>query len=601
MENPNAQSSLPGSSPPLDKKAEPVNRRRKRVPVDENGMPIKRKKISDGEIEETVKNNEALPEESGTPAKRKKAAEGGGEPVKRKRPPTDGEQVSQAGGRVRRKRPHVEIADTADSADEGERKVRRKQPQTDKSSEPEKHKQPAIDDDSGRTRRRRTAKAENSEALRRKRPHVDTTDADEHNELSEPVRRRRPSAGESSAPVRRRRPPADEYERKPWRNRIMNEDANKNTKPNNPNSSSEEKERNTSRGCLFPVLLILICIAVFVGSFTVLAGFMSDHSFNDLVSILKGEEISEDETEATTEESNYINADELLDHAENQLYNTERDGVVSQISLGSNTMKIYDTENKTSVIVNFSNSTKMTDENGSDITITKVNEGDPIIFVYDEDKNLLSLQLHPDAEELTSLAVSVNTNRKLITIGSDVFKYNSNTVFRYKDGVLSPKDITEYDVITIKALDYDAWGVIMEKSHGTLTFVNYENISGATYSVDEGSFNKFPEDSVIYLTEGVHTITVKGNSISDYTSKVIIKANSETELSLAGTQLLRGSLIVDSTESGAALYVDGVQKSLRNPMFLDYGTHKLSLKTSYGNTITKTITIDQEETEITIP
>ncbi|MCD8158830.1 MAG: hypothetical protein LUD77_08045, partial [Clostridiales bacterium] len=443
-------------------------------------------------------------------------------------------------------------------------------------------------------RHKRPPSGEYDEPVRRKRSSA--------YEYDEPVRRKQSSDGEYGEHTRRKRPPNYENGGRPRRNRIMNEDANKNTKQNNPNGNiSEEKERNTSRGCLFPVLLILICIAVFVASFTVLAGFMSDHSFNDLVSILKGEEIYEEESETTSEESNYINADELFDHAENQLYNTERNGVVSQISLGSNTIKIYDIENKTSVIVNFSNSTKLTDETGSDITITKINEGDPIIFVYDENKNLLSLQLHPDAEELTSLAVTVSTTRKLITIGSDVFRYNSNTVFRYKDGVLSPKDITEYDVITIKALDYDAWGIVMEKSHGTLTFVNYENISGAAYSVDDGSFNTFPEDNVLNLTEGVHTITVKGNSISDYTSKVIIKANSETELSLAGAQLLRGSLIVDTTESGAALYVDGVQKSLRNPMFLDYGTHKLSLTTSYGRTITKTVTIDKEQTEITIP
>ncbi|MCD8089042.1 MAG: hypothetical protein LUD81_00155 [Clostridiales bacterium] len=376
----------------------------------------------------------------------------------------------------------------------------------------------------------------------------------------------------------------------------------KTKKPNNHNHGKKPKEdveRRSSGGCVFPVFLLLICVFIFVASFTILTGFMSEHSFDDLLSMIKGEGIVEEEIEDTTEDTDYIDSSSLLSQAENQLYNTERQGVISQISLGSNTMTVYDTENKSSVLLNFNNSTEFTDENGTKISITKIDEGDPIIFVYDENKKLLSLKLNPDAEEITSLAVTVNTSRKLITSGNDVFKYNDHTVFRYNDSVLNPKDITEYDVITIKAVGYDAWGIIMEKSHGTLKFTNYENIPDATFSVDEGGFNKFPEDSVIYLTEGVHTITVQSPGISDYTSKLVIKAGAEEELNLASVQFLRGSLIVDTSATGAALYVDGVQRSIRNPMFLNYGSHKLTLS-KQGQSVTKYITIDKEQTETTI-
>ncbi|MCD7904194.1 MAG: hypothetical protein LUG24_01130, partial [Clostridiales bacterium] len=466
---------------------------------------------------------------------------------------------------------------------------RKKRPPVDEKVEPVRKKRPPADENGQPVRKKRPPAEGERRPVKRKRPPEDYG--------GETVRRRRKAEDEYYEPVRRKRTSGNG--RKKQGARIMDGE-NKNKKPNNHNREPEEKyENNSSRGCLFPIFLLLVCVIIFVGSFTIFASFMSDHSFNDLLSFIKGEEIVEDDTEETTENSNYIDSNSLLNKAENGLYNTERTGVISQFSLGTNTMKIYDIENKSSVTLSFNNQTELKDENGSEITITKIKEGDTVVFIYDEDRTLLSIQLNPDAEELTSLAVTVNTSRKLITIGNDVFKYNNNTVFRYNGSVLSPSDITEYDIITVKAIDYDAWGVIMEKCHGTLKFTNYENITDAAYSVDEGSFTEIPEDGLLYLTEGVHTITVQSPSISDYTGKFVIKANTEAEINLANVQFLRGSLIVDTAATEAALYVDGVQKSLRNPMFLDYGSHRLTL-TKYGESVTKYITIDKEHTETSI-
>ncbi len=561
MENHSDQSSRSKGGLPLDENGEPI-RKKKRVPTDKNGEPIRRKKPP--------------LDENGEPIRRRKPpVDENGEPIRRRRPLTD-----ENGEPIRRRKPQ------ADEIDEHIRPIRpRTQPHG---------------DNIGPIRRRKPPVDENGEPIRRRRPPTD--------ENGEPIRRRRPPTDENGEPIRRRRPPADEYgghkrpvgkSRKRQGDKIMNSEE-KTKKPNNHNQKKrpkENSEKNSSRGCLFPIFLLLICVVIFVASFTILAGFMSEHSFDDLLAMAKGEAIVESETEETTDNSSYIDSSSLLSQVENQLYNSEREGVISQISLGSNTMTVYDTGNKSTVLLNFNNSTEFKDENGSTISITKINEGDPVIFVYDEDKKLLSLQLNPDAEEITSLAVTVNTSRKLITIGSDVFKYNDNTVFRYNDGVLNPKDITEYDIVTVKAVGYDAWGVIMEKSHGILKFTNYEIIPDAAYSVDEGGFNTIPEEGFIYLTEGVHTVTVQSSGISDYVSKLVIKADEEAELNLAAVQFLRGSLVVDTSTTGAALYVDGVQKSIRNPMFLNYGSHKVTL-TKQGKSTTEYVNINKEHTEI---
>ncbi len=379
-----------------------------------------------------------------------------------------------------------------------------------------------------------------------------------------------------------------------------NKDVKNSQKPNNKGSKhSERDEGSSSRGCMFPIFLILICVAVFVASFSIFVGFMQYHSFDDLVSLIKGEEIVESETEETTEGSDYIDTDKLISSAGDQLYNTERSGVISQISLGANNIKIYDIENEAAVLLNFDADTAFSDEYGHTITASKLNEGDMIIFVYNQDKQLLSLKINPDAEEYTSLAVKVNTKRKFITIDTDLFRYTKDTVFRYKDSVLSPSEITEYDVITIKAVENDARAVIMEKSHGTIKFTNYENISDLVCSVDQGDFNKIPESGELNLVEGIHTITVSSPSISDYTKEFIVKAGSEDEMNLSAVQPLRGSLIVDTPVTGAALYVDGIQRSLRNPMFLDYGSHKLTLAKG-SDSVTKYVDINKEETEFYI-
>ncbi|MCD8238002.1 MAG: hypothetical protein LUC92_01505 [Clostridiales bacterium] len=505
-----------------------------------------------------------------------------GEPIKRRKPPLD-----ENGEPVRRKRPPL---------DENGEPIKRRKPPTDENGEPIRRKRPPLD--------------ENGEPIRRKRPPSD--------ENGEPTRRKKPTTDDSIAPVIHRRPlstdkkkkqvklekrqvPRKQQKRRQGDSRFMeNKDVKNSPKPNKKDSKhSERDKRSSSRGCMFPIFLILICVAVFVASFSIFVGFMQYHSFDDLVSLIKGEEIVESETEETTEDADYINTDKLISSASDSLYNTERSGVISQISLGANNIKIYDIENEAAVLLNFDSDTAFSDEYGHTITASKLNEGDMIVFVYNQDKKLLSLKINPDAEEYTSLAVKVNTKRKLITIDTDLFRYDKNTVFRYKDSVLSPSEITEYDVITIKAIENDAWAVIMEKSHGTIKFTNYENISDLVYSVDQGDFNKIPESGELNLVEGIHTITVSSPSISDYTKEFIVKPGSEDEMNLSAVQPLRGSLIVDTPVTGAALYVDGIQRSLRNPMFLDYGSHKLTLAKG-SSSVTKYVDINKEETEFYI-
>ncbi len=517
------------------------------------------------------------PQHKNAAAERKRPPEGEAPPQRKRRQPVE-EEVRQRrrrppeDGEIRQKRRRP--------PEDGEMQQRRRRPPEEEKVQQRRHRPP----DDGEVRRRSPKPSEDHEApdIRRRKSGTTQHTYSEKN------------AALSAQAEKRRRPPDGDDIRKRRKN-TMNGNGKPSKKHNIDRFDEAEESRKTSRGCLFPVFLMLICLVVFLVSFAVFVSFMQEHSVSDLINIIRGEEVSADsESEPATNED-YVDTNNLFKKTEESLYNTERNGVVSQISLGSNTIKIYDTDNESSVLLSFDSNTEVSDENGLDISISKVNEGDLIIFTCDENKNLLTLKENSDVGEYTSLDVRVNTARKLITISDNVYKYNNNTVFRYKDSVISPKDITEFDVITVKAIDNKAWSVIMEKSHGRLKFTNYENISNVTYSVDGSEFIDIPESSTINLTEGLHTITVQSPSCSDFTKEFIIKKDTEAEMNLSSVQISRGSLIVDTTATGAALYVDGVERSFGNPMFLDYGSHKVTA-TRRDKTVSQYITINKEQT-----
>ena len=537
---------------------------------------------------ETSKERKIYTEDRETVKRKRRPREAEGEPQQRKRRPPETEGEPQQ----RKRRP---------SETEGEPQRRRSRPPEAEGEPQRRRSRPPEAEGEPQQRKRRPPEAEGEPQRRKRRPP----------EIEgEPQRRkRRPPEGElrhkkettekvlSRGQAEKEQQPPENIKKR--RKDTMNGNGQHPKKPNIDRYDEAEENGKSARGCLFPVFLVLICLVVFVVSFAVLVIFMQDNSFSDLVSIIKGEEISADDNSEPATDENYIDTNNLFKKADEALYNTERNGVVSQISFGSNTIKIYDTDNESSVLLKFNSDTEILDENGLDISMSKVDEGDLIIFVCDENKTLLSLKENSDIEEATSLDVRINTSRKLITMGGNVYKYNDDTVFRYKDSVLSPRDITEFDVITVRAIDNKAWAVIMEKSHGTLKFTNYENISDVTFSVDGSEFTDIPKESTLNLTEGLHTITVQSPNCSDYTREFIIKKDTEAEMNLSSVQILRGSLIIDSSATGAALYVDGVERSFGNPMFLDYGSHKVTA-TRRGKTVSQYVTINKDETVLDI-
>ncbi len=459
--------------------------------------------------------------------------------------------------------------------------------------------------------KRQIAEDERAPRLKRRSNH---DLAGSHAEKTEPqrVKKRRTADRESihnradnKTGVRKRRQAPESQIRKRGK-KIMN--GNKPVKDeklnnlNNTENDSKGYEVDSSRGCLFPIFLVLICVVIFVVSFTVFISYMSNHSVNDIISYIKGEPVAEEEAEATSD-SGYVDTKNLFKKSDEELYNTERTGVVHLISLASNTIDIYDVEREESVQLSFNNDTRFLDEDGNSISVSKIDLGDSVIFVYNEEKKLTSFKLTKAPEETTSLGaeISLKGHSKNIKLEDKTYVINDNTMFLYKNGKLSPSAITKFDLMTVRGSVIDgrstAWVVIMEKAHGTLELKEHESLSDPQYSVDGEDFEKVPYNGKLYLTEGVHTIIIKSPECKDYEKQVIIKRGVVEEMNLSLMQVMKGSVVFDTTATDAALYVDGIKTDTDNPIFLEYGTHELTFR-GRGRTVSKYIEINKEKTNI---
>ncbi len=338
---------------------------------------------------------------------------------------------------------------------------------------------------------------------------------------------------------------------------------------------------------LFPVFVALVAVCcVFVGI----------RCYQTAYDKMLGK-LAEDVDE--TAETQY-SPNEIIQQAKENLIGADLDGVIKDIDYINNSITMLNLTANESIVLTATEDTVYPGTLGFEDYMI----GDVITYVYDSENNLTDVKKCNDAWIVSDVGLEVSKSSKRLTFGSNAanlegksYSYSDICTVRYKNEYCQLEDIDSVDYVTIQGYDTGtsnkAYAITIEKSHGEIQFLNYDNIDEPKLNLN-GKVVDLENNSTMKITEGTHTIEVTSPSCEDFSKEVIILPGETTIVDLSEMQIKSGILKVSPNVGGYKIFVDDVEYSSSEPILLSYGKYKLTVTKDDYDDFTTTVTINQD-------
>lgn len=240
---------------------------------------------------------------------------------------------------------------------------------------------------------------------------------------------------------------------------------------------------------------------------------------------------------------------------------------------------VYDIANNKTETVKTDKTTEIFDKNGKKINLSEISEGD-IVKVSLDDKNELVVQIDYTNDMWTQEQVSgvkIQSNGKTVTIANKVYYYTDETIFSYKNKVISPQKINEMDVLSLKGMNNKVWFVDVLEYHGYIAIKNKDKIKDGTIQINNEKEIYLSDIEKITVSEGAHNIVIKGSNIEPYTADIFIVADEEFSIDLSDAQAKTSVLILKTNVENYQLYMNGTSVNYSEPLVLTQGEYSLKI------------------------
>lgn len=252
----------------------------------------------------------------------------------------------------------------------------------------------------------------------------------------------------------------------------------------------------------------------------------------------------------------------------------------------------------------YDGTTSIYDKYGETISMTQIQEGDVVSLTFLKGKKKLSsISISKDAWKLTDLSkYSIDDRNRHILVADDVYKYSDDTVIVSAGEPAEIMDINAADVLEIKGVGHNIYSIVVAKGHGYLRLKNDEYFVGGWIEIGQALIQEIKEDMLFVVPEGSYQVSVS-NKGSGGVKKVQILRDQETELDigdLKGEEVRQGTVLFTVSPEDAAIYIDGEQADISEPVLLEYGIHQMMAKADGYDTITQYIKVGQEAAGINV-
>ncbi|MCL2619137.1 MAG: PEGA domain-containing protein [Defluviitaleaceae bacterium] len=245
-------------------------------------------------------------------------------------------------------------------------------------------------------------------------------------------------------------------------------------------------------------------------------------------------------------------------------------GVVSEITLSDSRVRVMDADTGQTVVLNVSPETIILNRNRAEISAASLNPGNIVDVRYDSaTSNANSIQISPGGWEHRMVrSVHISPDRRSINIGASSYSYDDSTIVIYRGHRFDIERIDPIDIVTISGIRSRALFVEVNRSHGTVSFLNYGDVRGGTVEINTSIFRQLADSTEIRLLEGAHRIVVRGDNIEPMVREIVLANGELFEIDLAAAQYRTGVLTINIGVSSYVLEIDGVEHSRAEPIIL---------------------------------
>lgn len=264
-------------------------------------------------------------------------------------------------------------------------------------------------------------------------------------------------------------------------------------------------------------------------------------------------------------------------------------------------LKIMDVRTNKNYLLIADFNTQLKDKYGKTILFPELAVGQIVDASFDiRDSRLITLTHSAAAWQLDNVKdAAINIVARTITLGNTVYTYDDELLCFFKGKPYDMKKVNSIDVITLAGYNQKASLVRVEKSHGTIKFINGEKITDGSIEIDTSIFEKLDGKNTINVSEGLHRIVVKGTNIEPYITDVDVWFEDEVYFDLSDVNYKLGVLTVKANEPEYMVSVDGVEVKPGTPLSLDYGEYTIRVAKDDFITWEKQIVVNQPVLELT--
>ena len=251
---------------------------------------------------------------------------------------------------------------------------------------------------------------------------------------------------------------------------------------------------------------------------------------------------------------------------------------------------VHDINTDKEYTVKTNSQTKFIDRSGEQASMTRIQKGDLISVVFEEDgQTAKEIRYSGDtwmAKEVSGLSVNTETKTVSITFVNGTepkqYYYTEDNLFLYKDTEIAPENIASCDVITMQGQDDRVWSIRVIEYHGTMTIANQEQIQNGFLSIDGGEPIALEGFTKLEIPEGPHTISVSGENIESFEDMIFIVPGETFEYDLSKAQSKTGVMIIRANVYDFKLYINGADTDGTKPIVLPLGEYDVVvLKNGY--------------------
>ncbi len=265
---------------------------------------------------------------------------------------------------------------------------------------------------------------------------------------------------------------------------------------------------------------------------------------------------------------------------EDEIELTELTTLILETSSETSQIKVLDIETSKQYNLYADVTTKISDKYGQMLVFAELKAGDIMDVKFDaRNGNLTAVYESTAAWEFKNVKnVRVDIAKSAITIGNDVYGYDSNLISVFRGGNYNISQLSPMDYVTVRGLKNKLLFIELANGHGTLEVVNGDKIKDGTIEVDTTVFRALDEAKKIELLEGSHKIVIKGANIDPFITEVTVSLGETSTVDLSEIQLKRGVITIDVDVEGATIYIDGTKTELTGQIPLDYGEYTIKVE-----------------------